>query len=58
MGAAEGCPFRVIPYQLIKKIIAPTSVSDPDPYHWAGSGSTKGNINLDMGTKKNRDKLA
>ena len=29
-----------------------------DPYHWAGSGSTKGNVDLDPGTKKNRDKLA
>jgi len=29
-----------------------------DPYHWAGSASTKGNVDLDLGTKKNRDKLA
>ena len=29
-----------------------------DSYHWAGSGSTKGNVDLDPGTKKNRDKLA
>ena len=29
-----------------------------DPYHWAGSGSTSGNVDLDPGTKKNRDKLA
>ena len=43
-----------------------SSVSDPDPYHWAGiriigpagSGSTKGNVDLDPGTKKNYDKLA
>ena len=32
------------------------SVSDPDPYHWPGSAS--GNVDLDPGTKKNRDKLA
>ena len=29
-----------------------SSVSDPDP------GSTSGNVDLDPGTKKNRDKLA
>ena len=27
-------------------------VSDPDPYHWAESGSTSGNVDLDPGTKK------
>ena len=26
-----------------------------DPYHWAGSGSTSGNVDLDPGTKKNRE---
>ena len=35
---------------------AECSVSDP--YHWAGSGSTSGNVDLDPDTKKNRDKLA
>ena len=30
--------------------------SDPD--HLAGSGSASGNVDLDPGTKKNRDKLA
>ena len=34
------------------------SVSDPDPYHWAGSESVSGNVDLDPGTKKNCDKLA
>ena len=34
------------------------SVSDPDPYHLAGSGSASVNVDLDPGTKKNRDKLA
>ena len=36
-----------------------SSVSDPDPYNWAGSGSgsTSGNVYLDSGTKKNCDKL-
>ena len=31
-----------------------------DPYHWpvSGSGSVSGNVDLDPGTKKNRDKLA
>jgi len=29
-----------------------------DPYHLAGSGSASGNVDLDPGTKKNRDKLA
>ena len=29
-----------------------TSVSDPDPYHLAGSGSVSGNVDLDPGTKK------
>ena len=29
-----------------------------DPYHLAGSGSASGNVDLDSGTKKNRDKLA
>ena len=33
-------------------------ISVSDPYHWAGSGSTKGNVDLDPGTKKNHDKLA
>ena len=33
-------------------------VSDPDPYHLAGSGSASGNVDLDPGTKKNRDKIA
>ena len=32
--------------------------SDLDPYHLAGSGSTSGNVDLDPGTKKNRDKFA
>ena len=31
------------------------SESESDPYHWAGSGSTSGNVVLDPGTKKNRD---
>ena len=30
----------------------PCSVSDPDPYHLAGSGSVSGNVDLDPGTKK------
>ena len=34
------------------------SSSVSDPYHWAGSGSTSGNVDLDPGTKNNRDKLA
>ena len=31
-----------------------TSISDPDPYHLAGSGSrsASGNVDLDPGTKK------
>ena len=29
-----------------------------DPYHLAGSGSASGNVDLDPGTKKNRDILA
>ena len=29
-----------------------------DPYHWPGSGSASGNVDLDPGTKKNRDKHA
>ena len=29
-----------------------------DPYHLPGSGSASGNVDLDPGTKKNRDKLA
>ena len=31
--------------------------SDPDTLHFAGSGSTSGNVELDPGCKKNRDKL-
>ena len=27
-------------------------VSDPDPYHLAGSGFASGNVDLDPGTKK------
>ena len=34
-----------------------SSVSDPDQYHCAGSGSTSGNVDLDPVRKKNRDKL-
>ena len=33
-------------------------ISVSDPYHLAGSGSVTGNVVLDPGTKKNRDKLA
>ena len=29
-----------------------TSVSDPDPYHLAGSGSASGNVDLDPDQKK------
>ena len=38
-----------------------TSVSDPDPYHLAGSGSGSVSGNVDLGIRvpnKNRDKLA
>ena len=34
------------------------SVFRLDPYHLAGSGSTSGNVDLDPGSKDNRDKLA
>ena len=49
---------RYLLHEEEKTLVA--SVSDPGsyPYHWAGSGSTKGNVDLDPCTKKNRDKLA
>ena len=37
--------------------IVPGSVSDPDPYHLTGSGSTSGTVDPDPGSKNSREKL-
>ena len=35
-----------------RSLLAFSSVSDPDPYHFAGSGSTSGNVDPDLGSQK------